>query len=70
MGFSAPGVNKVGLHEYLTRHELRGLASELSDFLKAAYPHVEDISAETAYGGEPRVLVRVRETGLRRATEI
>jgi predicted ATPase len=58
------------LHEYLTRHDLRSLASELRDFLKAAYPHVEDISAETAYGGEPRVLVRIREAGLRRATEI
>jgi predicted ATPase len=58
------------LHEFLTRQDLRGQASELRDFLRAAYPEVEDVFAETAFGGEPRVLVRLKETGLRRATEI
>lgn len=58
------------LHELLTRHDFRELATELRDFLMAAYPQVENISAETALGGEPRVLVRLREAGLSRATEI
>lgn len=58
------------LHELLTRDEFRGLASELNDFVKAAYPQVENISPETTFGGEARVLVRVREAGLRRPTEV
>jgi len=58
------------LHEILTRHDFHDAATELRDFLAAAYPQVEHISAETAYGGEPRVLVRVRETGLRRGIEV
>ncbi len=58
------------LHEVLTRHDFRNVATDLSDFFVAAYPQVEAISAETAFGGEPRVLVRVRERGLHRATEV
>lgn len=58
------------LHEIQTRHDHRGAASELHDFFVAAYPHVERITAETAFGGEPRVLVRVRESGLHRGTEL
>ncbi|RJP30321.1 MAG: hypothetical protein C4547_16805 [Phycisphaerales bacterium] len=58
------------LHELLTRHEYRDRAAELTDFLKAAYPQIEHLSAETAFGGEPRVLVRVRERGLQRPTEL
>lgn len=58
------------LHELLTRDELRELASELQDFVKAAYPQVDNISVETAYGGEPRVLVRIREVGLGRPMEV
>lgn len=58
------------LHELLTRDELRELASELKDFVKAAYPQVENMTAETAYGGEPRVLVKIREAGLGRPMEI
>lgn len=58
------------LHELLTRHELHEQAAELREFLTAAYPQVRHISAETAFGGEPRVLVRVREASLNRATEI
>ncbi len=58
------------LHEILTRHNFRDAASELRAFLAAAYPHVDDITAETAYGGEPRVLVRVHEAGLRRAIDV
>ncbi|MFH1110392.1 MAG: AAA family ATPase [Planctomycetota bacterium] len=68
----APTGENLGtvLHEILTRHDFRDEASELQDFLAAAYPQVEHISVETAYGGEPRVLVRVRETGLRRGVEV
>jgi len=58
------------LHEILTRHDFRDAASELRDFLAAAYPQVEHISSETAFGGEPRVLVRIREVGLRRGIEM
>lgn len=58
------------LHELFNRHEFRELAAELREFVAAAYPQVEHISTETAFGGEPRVLVRIRETGLTRATEI
>jgi len=58
------------LHEILTRHEYRDSARELQDFLAVAYPHVMGVSAETSYGGEPRLLVRVLETGFLRPTEI
>lgn len=58
------------LHEFFTRHDFREAASELREVFSTAYPQVEHISAETAYGGEPRVLVRVLETGLRRPMEV
>lgn len=58
------------LHEILTRHDFRNAASELREFLNLAYPQIESISAETTYGGEARVLVRIREFGTRRATEM
>ncbi len=58
------------LHELLTRHDCRDRAAELTEFLKGAYPQIEHLAAETAFGGEPRVLVRVRESGLHRPTEI
>lgn len=58
------------LHEVLTRDDFRDQESELLDYIRAAYPHVERMSVETAFGGEPRVLVRVRESGLQRATEV
>ena len=58
------------LHEILTRHDYRESANELQDFLAVAYPHSEGVSAETAYGGEPRLLVRVPEKGLLLPTEI
>ncbi len=58
------------LHELFNRHEHRELADELREWFTTAYPQAQHISTELAYGGEPRVLVRVREAGLQRGTEI
>lgn len=58
------------LHEIFTRSAYRDAAQEIRSTLMTAYPHVEDISAETAYGAEPRILVRVKERGCTRSTEL
>ncbi|MBK8913184.1 MAG: AAA family ATPase [Phycisphaerales bacterium] len=58
------------IHEILTQYELRDIAEELRETFRRAYPHVEDVRAETAYGGEPRVLVRTPESGQRGPTEL
>jgi predicted ATPase len=58
------------LHEILGRSEFRDVSQDLREWLGAGYDHFKDISAETAYGGEPRVLVRLAETKLKRTTEI
>lgn len=58
------------LHEVLTRHDFRPTADALHEYLRAAYPYFEAISAETTYSGEPRVLVRIRETGMSQLTEV
>ena len=58
------------LHEMLTRSDYRDNADDLRDFLKAAYPSVEGIFAETTYGNPPQVLVRIRENGFKRAMEL
>ncbi|MCX5671898.1 MAG: AAA family ATPase [Planctomycetota bacterium] len=58
------------LHEMLTRHDHRPSAELLRDFMKVAYPSFEEISAETAFGTPPSVLVRVREAGMQRPMEL
>ena len=58
------------LHEILTRYDFRSAAEELRDFLRVAYPTFEEIHCDTTYGTLPRVLVRVREKGMSRSTEM
>jgi predicted ATPase len=59
------------LHEILTRYEYRDTAERIRSFMRAAYPSFEEITAETAYGGAPvRVLIRVREKGMRRGMDL
>ncbi len=59
------------LHEILTRHDYRGSADALRDFLRSAYPSFfEQITAETAYGTAGKVLVRLREQGMQRPMEL
>ena len=58
------------LHEILTRYNYRESAGLLKDFIRVAYPSFEEISAETAYGAPPSVLVRVREKDMRRSMEL
>jgi predicted ATPase len=58
------------LHEILTRYDYRPAASDLREFMKAAYPAVEDIHCDTTYGTPAQVLVRVREIKMRRSMEL
>jgi predicted ATPase len=58
------------LHEILNRYEYRNSANDLRDFLKAAYPTFEEIHCDTTYGTPPQVLVRMREKGMPRSTEL
>ena len=58
------------LHEILTRYDFRLAAEELRDFLRVAYPTFEEIHCDTTYGTPPQVLVRVREKGMSRSTEM
>jgi predicted ATPase len=58
------------LHEVLTRYEYRAAAEELRDFVRVAYPSFEDVTAETTHGSPPKVLVRIRERGIRRSLEL
>lgn len=58
------------LHELLNTFDFRNSADELRSFLRAAYPAFEEITAETALGGPPRVLVRVREKGMKRSMDL
>ncbi|MDB5318887.1 MAG: hypothetical protein JWN40_518 [Phycisphaerales bacterium] len=58
------------LHEILTRYDYRLKADELKEFLRTAYPQFEDITAETSYGAQPKVLVRLRESGLSKPMEV
>jgi predicted ATPase len=57
------------LHELFTRYDYRPVAERFREFLKVAYPFVEDIFPETGYGTPARILVRVREKGMRRSME-
>lgn len=71
--FLLPNGENLGnvLHEVLTRFDYRNVAEEIRSFLTSAYPQFEEITAETAYGGAPaRVLVRIREKGMRRPMEL
>lgn len=58
------------LHEILTRYDYRSSATDLRDFLRVAYPSFEDIHVDTTFGSPPQVLVRVREKGMHRSTEL
>jgi predicted ATPase len=58
------------LHEILTRYDYRSAANDLRDFMKAAYPALEEIHCDTTYGTPAQVLVRVREKGMRRSMEL
>jgi len=54
------------LHEILTRHESRDAAESLRDWLRAAYPDFEQISAETVPGTKGKVAIRWHEKGIAR----
>jgi len=58
------------LHELLTRYDYRGAAGDLREFMKTAYPTVEEIHCDTTYGSPAQVLVRVREKGMQRSMEL
>jgi predicted ATPase len=58
------------LHDLLTRYDFRSVADELRDFLRVAYPAFEEIHCDTTFGTPPQVLVRVRERGMPRSTEL
>jgi predicted ATPase len=58
------------LHEVLTRYDYRSTANDLREFMKAAYPSLEEIHCDTTYGSPAQVLVRVREKGMQRSMEL
>lgn len=58
------------LHEVLTRYDYRSTANDLREFMKAAYPALEEIHYDTTYGTPAQVLVRVREKGMQRSMEL
>lgn len=58
------------LHEILTRYDHHEQAEEIKGFLRSAYPFFQDITAETAFGRGPRILLRVREANVPRAIEV
>jgi predicted ATPase len=58
------------LHEILTRYDHRQAASEIREFLRAAYPAFEEIHCDTTFGTPAQVLVRVREKGMQRSMEL
>lgn len=68
----SPSGDNLGnvLHELVTRYDYRSTYEELMGFVRAAYPHVEAITAETAFGTPARVLVRFRERGIVRALDL
>ena len=57
------------LHEIQTRAEYRDAAEEIQEFLRVAYPSFDGVFAETSYEMPPKVLLRVRERGMRRKIE-
>ncbi|MDD5559591.1 AAA family ATPase [Candidatus Methylomirabilis sp.] len=58
------------LHEILTRYDYRQAATDIREFLKAAYPAFEEIHCDTTLGAPAQVLVRVREKGMERSMEM
>lgn len=58
------------LHEMFTRASYRSSAETLKDLLKVAYPSFDDIFTESTFGAPPRVVVRVKETGLHKLMEL
>ncbi|MFH1903306.1 MAG: AAA family ATPase [Candidatus Omnitrophota bacterium] len=58
------------LHEILTRYDYRQAATDIREFIKAAYSAFEEIHCDTTQGAPPQVLVRVREKGMQRSMEL
>jgi predicted ATPase len=58
------------LHEILTRYDYRDTADDLREFLRAAYSTFEEIHCDTTFGTPAQVLVRLREKGMGRSTEL
>jgi len=58
------------LHNVFTRHAFREAADEVRDFLRSAYPWVEEVTAEPSYAGPGSVSVRVQESGVQRQMEL
>lgn len=58
------------LHEILTRYDFRPAAEDVRGFLRAAYPSFEEIHCDTTFGTPPQVLVRLREKGMSRSSEL
>lgn len=57
------------LHELLTRSEFSEKADTFRNYLRLAYPFIDNIFAETSHT-EPRVLVRFREHGISSTIEL
>jgi predicted ATPase len=68
----APNGENLGtvLHEILTRYDYRTAATDIREFLVAAYPAFEELHCDTTFGTPPQVLVRVREKGMKRSMEL
>lgn len=68
----APNGENLGtvLHEVLTRYDYRQSATDIREFLRAAYPAFDEIHCDTTFGTPPQVLVRVREKGMQRSMEL
>ncbi len=58
------------VHEIFTRHSFRESAGEIREFLRSAYPWVENVTAETIWAGPGAVTVRVHEAGMQRPMEL
>jgi len=69
LGLNGENLGTV-LHEVLTRYDYRPAANDLREFMKAAYPALEEMHFDTTYGTPAQVLVRVREKGMRRSMEL
>ncbi|MCY4264024.1 MAG: AAA family ATPase, partial [Gammaproteobacteria bacterium] len=58
------------LHEIFNRLNFKGAAENLREYLRTAFPTIEDIWCETTYGAPPQILVRFKEKRAVRQTEI
>ncbi|MDP2894936.1 MAG: AAA family ATPase [bacterium] len=58
------------LHEIFTRVDFRDAAEEVRGYLRSAYEWVEEIGAETWWGGPGMVIVRTREAGMQRPMNV